>query len=278
MKWVFILAFFLALLSTAAFAGDNTAVGIGTGISSSRSQATSNAVAIGGGNATGGTGIGVGGGATAIINQPINPAVTSATINNTGTSTVRNVPSVFSPGLAAAGIETCLGSVSGGGSWIGTGFSFGSTIPDPGCNARLSARTLWSMGLRRAAVARLCLDADIYRSMPEVCVQYIPSGEAYRAQPVPVYRSAYASADAGIMLVEGKTGREHLCSDYNEAAQICRKWADGTPVEKQAKKRIAARSVGRPTPARVKSDPPPAETPKTASTENSPEGKPATGF
>ena len=98
--------------------------------------------------------------------------------------TVKNVPSVVAPGLAAAGLETCLGSVSGGGAFVGTGFSFGTTIPDPGCAARLDARTLWSMGLKKAAVARLCLNGDIYRAMPEVCDQYLPPpAPGYPAPP-----------------------------------------------------------------------------------------------
>ena len=271
MKWSIVLAVLLTLLATAAFAqsGNNTAVGIGTGISASRSTATSNAVAVGGGNATGGTGIGVGtgggGGSATINNNQVTPAVTTATINNTGTSTVRNVPSVFSPGLAAAGIETCLGSVSGGGSWIGTGFSFGSTIPDPSCAARLDARTLWAFGLKRAALARLCLQVDIYRSMPEICAQYLPNPNGYVAQQ-PIAVRAYASADTGgaIMLVEGKTGREHLCNDYDAAGQLCRQWADGTPVEHKAKRRVAHANAPKATPTRLKADPPSPEAPKTA--------------
>jgi hypothetical protein len=85
--------------------------------------------------------------------------------------TVRNVPGVVAPGLAAAGLETCLGSVSGGGAFVGTGFSFGTSILGPGCAARLDARTLWSFGLKKAAVARLCLNPDINRAIPEVCVK-----------------------------------------------------------------------------------------------------------
>ena len=108
----------------------------------------------------GGTGIGV----AAITTSSSVPA----------DQTVRNVPSVVSPGFAAAGLETCLGSVSAGGAFVGTGFSFGTTVPDPACAARLDARTLWSMGLKKAAVARLCLNGDIYRAMPEVCDQYLP--------------------------------------------------------------------------------------------------------
>src|SRR3974390_2531304 len=154
-------------LASPAFGQSATGVGVGTGIS--RSQSNSAATAVGGGNAAAG-----GGSASSSIVLPQNPSVTSSTINNEETSRVRNVPSVFAPGLAAAGIETCLGSVSGGGSFVGTGFSFGGTIPDPGCAARLDARALWSMGLKKAAVARLCLNPDINRAMPEVCVKYLP--------------------------------------------------------------------------------------------------------
>jgi hypothetical protein len=140
--------------------------------------------------------------------------------------TLKNVPSVFAPGLAAAGLETCLGSVSGGGSFVGTGITFGMTIPDPGCAARLDARTLWSMGLKKAAVARLCLDGNIYRAMPEVCNQYLPP-------PAPGYQ-AYAQAEASeeqpytggdIWLVEGATGKDRLCHDYDVTQQRCRVWA-----------------------------------------------------
>ena len=108
----------------------------------------------------------------------LGPGRRSARITSNSTvpadQTVKNVPSIGAPGLSAAGLETCLGSVSGGGAFVGTGLSFGTTIPDTGCAARLDARTLWSMGLKKAAVARLCLNGDIYRAMPEVCDKYLP--------------------------------------------------------------------------------------------------------
>ena len=130
-----------------AWAKSSTAKGVGIARSTSSSQAIS----------------GQGGSARIISNSTV-PA----------DQTVKNVPSVFAPGLAAAGLETCLGSVSGGGAFVGTGISFGTSIPDPSCAARLDARTLWSMGLKKAAVARLCLNGDIYRAMPDVCVKYLP--------------------------------------------------------------------------------------------------------
>src|ERR1700722_3486900 len=201
--------------SEPAWAQSSTGTGVGVAKSTSTSQAISG---------QGGTGIGVGG----------NP---SATITSNSTvpadQTVKNVPSVVAPGLAAAGLETCLGSVSGGGAVLGTGLSFGTTIPDPGCAARLDARTLWSMGLKKAAVARLCLNGDIYRAMPEVCHQYLPPPPkpAYRAPPpVPTrYAQAEASEEqpytgGDIWLVEGATGKTRLCNDYDVTQQSCRVW------------------------------------------------------
>src|SRR5262249_52488624 len=155
------------------------------------------------------------------------------------------VPSVFAPGLAAAGLETCLGSVSGGGAFLGTGLSFGTSIPDSGCAARLDARTLWSMGLKKAAVARLCLNGDIYRAMPEVCDQYLPQHAQGYPAPVP---TSYAQAKAAeeqpytirdIWLVEGTTGKNRLCNDYDAPQQRCGVGAD---VGHHAPKKVAMAS------------------------------------
>ena len=150
MKRLLLTAIVAMAASVPAWAQSTTGTGVGVAGSTSRSQSIS----------------GQGGTATITTNSTV-PA----------DQTVKNVPSVFAPGLTAAGLETCLGSVSGGGALVGTGFSFGTTIPDPGCAARLDARTLWSMGLKKAAVARLCLNGDIYRAMPEVCHKYLPPPE-----------------------------------------------------------------------------------------------------
>ena len=61
--------------------------------------------------------------------------------------------------------------------------------------ARLDARTLWSMGLKKAAVARLCLNDDIYRAMPEVCRQYLPPPAPRYPAPRPV-ATRYAQAES----------------------------------------------------------------------------------
>ena len=201
-----------------------TGTGMGVATSTSTSQAISG---------QGGTGVGL----AAITTNSTVPAE----------QTVKNVPSIVAPGLAAAGLETCLGSVSGGGAFVGTGFSFGTTIPDPGCAARPDARTLWSFWLKKAAVARLCLNPDINRAMPEVCIKYLPPpAPGYPASPpVPTsYAQSETSeeqpyAGGDIWLVEGATGKNRLCKDYDVTQQSCRVWAhvahQSTPKKKKAK-------------------------------------------
>jgi hypothetical protein len=194
---------------TPAWAQSSTATGTGVGVSGS----TSTAQAISG---QGGVGI------AAITSNSSVP----------DKQTIKNVPSVFAPGLSAAGLETCLGSVSAGGAFVGTGISFGTTVPDPACAARLDARTLWSMGLKKAAVARLCLNGDIYRAMPDVCDKYLPRAPANPAPLPTATRTAQAEAadeqpytGGDIWLVEGATGKTRLCKDYDVGQQSCRVWA-----------------------------------------------------
>jgi len=215
----------MCLLSTAAFAQTTTATGIGVGQSESNSAA--GAVAINRGN---------GGNNQLTINNPAN--TTSTIVSNSrqevsGTQTLKNVPTAFAPSLAAAGIETCLGSVSGGGSIVGFGASFGTTTPDPDCAARLDARTLWSMGLKGAAVARLCQREPIRASMPDVCDKYAPI-----AVPTNYYAPNYGYAPARvasgpIAVVNGKTGKTGMCDNYDEPGQKCLKWAGAAPVQRR---------------------------------------------
>ncbi len=206
-----LLAAIVAMAATGpAWAQSSAATGTGVGFAGSTS--TSQSI-----SGQGGTGI---------------ASITSSS-SVPDSQTIKNVPSVFSPGLAAAGLETCLGSVSAGGAFVGTGISFGTTVPDPACAARLDARTLWSMGLKKAAVARLCLNSDIYRSMPEVCDKYLPQRAQGNPAPRPLpARVAQAQASdeepytgGDIWLVEGTTGKTRLCKDYDVAQLSCRVWA-----------------------------------------------------
>lgn len=244
MKRPWLAAIVAMAASGPAWAQSSTASG--TGVGTARSTSTSQAI-----SGQGGTGVGV----AAITTNSSVPA----------DQTVKNVPSVVAPGLAAAGLETCLGSVSGGGAVLGTGLSFGTTIPDPGCAARLDARTLWSMGLKKAAVARLCLNGDIYRAMPEVCRQYMPPAPGYPHQPLLPTRYAQATEEqpftvSDIWLVKGTTGKSRLCNDYDVTQQRCRVWAHTVHHSAPKKKLVPSSEV---THAAV----PPAPAPAVAETE-----------
>jgi hypothetical protein len=248
---------FIAFLATYPFFAvpaypQNAGVGVGIGVGSANSS--SNATSFGGGQ--GGQG---GQGGTANAASGATGGQNALTINNNGQATdasgvvrtrtdgtldtrvsggtvsrqtggLRNVPAVFAPGLAAAGLETCLGSVSGGGSFMGGGFSFGTTVPDPGCAARLDSRTLWSMGLKKAAVARLCLQDNIQRSMPEVCAEYLPqpAGGPGVYAPAPAVQAARlepAPYNGGaVEVVERRTGRTRVCAQYDPARGRCLAW------------------------------------------------------
>ena len=74
-------------------------------------------------------------------------------------------PTVVAPGLAAAGIETCLGSASGGLSVMGGGLTFGGTKVDDGCTIRLLSRQLFAFGFQKAAVALMCQDERVAAAM-----------------------------------------------------------------------------------------------------------------
>jgi hypothetical protein len=81
-------------------------------------------------------------------------------------------------------------------------------------------------------VARLCLNGDIYRAMPEVCDQYLPQPAPGYAAPPPV-PTRYAQAEAskeqpstiGDIWLVGATGKNRLCNDYDVTQQRCRVWA-----------------------------------------------------
>lgn len=202
----------LACIPSLAFA--QTGVGVGVGQSSSTSASGAAAVS----------------GSAITIN---NPANTTARVESAGTTTVRTVPSMVAPGLTAAGLETCLGSASGGVSAVGFGVTGGSTYKDEDCTARLDSRTLFAMGLKGAAVARLCQRPDIWRSMPDVCEKYWPAGVPLPAGIV-VTRPTVLSASVtfgSMRVIDGRDGIEKDCLNYRAEIQKCMQWA-GEPVRR----------------------------------------------
>jgi hypothetical protein len=68
--------------------------------------------------------------------------------------------------------------------------------------------------------------------MPEICAIYLPQQApsgftlfASSAGPAPVdnFRQSYNGGP--ILLLEGSTGKNRLCNDYDEPGQKCRVWA-----------------------------------------------------
>lgn len=110
-------------------------------------------------------------------------ASSSVSIGGSGSGSGRNTPGVWAPGLAAAGIESCLGSASVGGAGPGIGVTIGGTLTDKGCNLRLYARTLYSLGHPVAATQILCNDPDVALALAVEGVRCLagPGAEAQRA-------------------------------------------------------------------------------------------------
>ncbi len=85
--------------------------------------------------------------------------------NTPSTQTIKNVPTVYAPGLTAAGTEVCLGSLSAGGAAAGFGLTVGGTMVDRECQLRLNAKTLAVLGYTVAAREEMCLDPEVRAAM-----------------------------------------------------------------------------------------------------------------
>ena len=69
------------------------------------------------------------------------------------------VSSAFAAQLTS-GLDTCMGSSSGGAAGPGFSLSLGSTWNDKNCLMLKNAREMWNMGFKDAAFARMCMDPD----------------------------------------------------------------------------------------------------------------------
>jgi len=112
-----------------------------------------------------GVGNGNGSGNTLANTANNNASVTTVLAGGSRQGNLNNTPSVFAPGLAAAGVESCIASASAGGSGAGFGVTIALTTQDQGCNLRLFARTLYSMGHRTAATQLLCNDPQVAQAL-----------------------------------------------------------------------------------------------------------------
>jgi hypothetical protein len=96
-----------------------------------------------------------------------NNSSASSTTNYNGAGSSSSIPvgSAISPSYMANGVETCLQG-SGGSLQTGmVGFSSGKFKEDPNCNRRRDSKVLSDLGMKVAAVARMCQDHKVWESM-----------------------------------------------------------------------------------------------------------------
>jgi hypothetical protein len=97
--------------------------------------------------------------------------------NNPGTTTAKvySVPTMYAPGLTAAGSDVCLGSVSASGSILGLGLAGGSTYVDDNCVLLKNSQRMAALGFGNAAVVMMLQNKDIEKairtSSPSVFLQ-----------------------------------------------------------------------------------------------------------
>lgn len=104
-------------------------------------------------------------GSTTNSNNKTEDKSVSNTYNGAGSSSEIPVGSAITPSYMSNGVETCL---QGSGSSIQTGLvgiSKGKYKTDEECNRRRDAKVLSDLGMKVAAVARMCESLNVWRSM-----------------------------------------------------------------------------------------------------------------
>jgi len=85
--------------------------------------------------------------------------------NGAGSSGTIPPPSAIAPSYMANGVETCLQGASGSISSGILGMSGGRFVEDQNCNRRRDSKVLSDLGMKVAAVARMCADTQVWESM-----------------------------------------------------------------------------------------------------------------
>jgi len=85
--------------------------------------------------------------------------------NGAGSSSEIPPPSAISPSYMSNGVETCLQGSSGSLSTGVIGLSSGKYREDEHCNRRRDAKVLSDLGMKVAAVARMCESLEVWKSM-----------------------------------------------------------------------------------------------------------------
>ena len=90
---------------------------------------------------------------------------TSNTYNGAGSSSEIPVGSAITPSYMSNGIETCLKGIGSSVQTVVVDWSEGKYKIDENCNRRRDAKVLSDLGMKVAAVARMCEAVDVWKSM-----------------------------------------------------------------------------------------------------------------
>ena len=89
----------------------------------------------------------------------------SNTYNGAGSASEIPVGSAISPTYMSTGVDTCLKGSGGSLQTVGVGFSSGEYEVDPNCERRRDAKLLSDLGMKVAAVSRMCEDDIVWLSL-----------------------------------------------------------------------------------------------------------------
>lgn len=89
----------------------------------------------------------------------------SNTYNGAGSSSEIPVGSAITPSYMSNGVETCLKGIGSSVQTVVVGWSEGKYKIDEECNRRRDAKVLSDLGMKVAAVARMCESVEVWRSM-----------------------------------------------------------------------------------------------------------------
>lgn len=133
-----------------------------TGLTTTSTDGATTPFAAGGSSESGG-GIGVGIGGSSSANNAGNEQ--SITFNSTTAKQHKNVPGVVAPSMTVlSNADSCLKSISGGGSGVGFGVSLGAYKLDKDCSRRVNASKIFNMGYRSASLQIMCGLPDVWAS------------------------------------------------------------------------------------------------------------------
>lgn len=104
-------------------------------------------------------------GSTTNSNNNTEDKSVSNTYNGAGSSSEMPVGSAITPSYMSNGMDTCLKGTGGSLQTVGVGISSGSYEVDPNCDRRRDAKLLSDLGMKVAAVSRMCDSLEVWKSM-----------------------------------------------------------------------------------------------------------------